>query len=86
MLIEFSSRAHNNTPKENNQENNVPQDFMFDYTSNTSNSSQNQPKSSPLSFFYSTPDIQGPIKIFRSNCHLGETRSLITNNAQYGAI
>lgn len=55
--VEFLSQAPDNTPDENNQENNVPQDFIFDFTSNVSNSSPNELEILPLNFLCTISDI-----------------------------
>ncbi len=47
--------------EENCQENDIPQDFLFDFTRNTNNDpSPSEPQSSPLSSLRTTPDISMP--------------------------
>lgn len=58
--VEFSSQAPNDTLEESNQENDVPQDFLFDFTNNTSDSSPSEPETSPLSSLCTTPEISDP--------------------------
>ncbi len=55
--VGFSSQALHNTLKESNQENNLLQDFLFDFTNNASDSFPSEPETSPLSSLRTTPEI-----------------------------
>ena len=57
--VEFSSQAPDDTPEESNPENDVPQDFLFDFTNNADNLSPSKPETSPLSSLCTTPKISG---------------------------
>lgn len=59
--VDFTSQALDDILKENSQENDVPQDFLFDFTSNANDDpSPSQPQFSPLSSLRTTPDIPTP--------------------------
>ena len=55
--VEFSLHAPDNVLEENNKENDVPQDFLFDFTSNANDPTPSEPQTSPLSSLRTTPDI-----------------------------
>lgn len=57
--VEFLLPVSDNTPKESNSENNVPQDFLFDFTNNTSNLSPSKLKTLSLSFLCTILKISG---------------------------
>ncbi len=57
--VEFSLQAPDDMLEENRQENDIPQDFLFDFTRNANDDpSPSEPQSSPLSSLRTTPDIQ----------------------------
>lgn len=59
--VEFRPQALDDILEKNSQENDVSQDFLFDFTSNANKDpSTSQPQSSPLSSLQTTPDIQTP--------------------------
>ncbi len=59
--VEFSLQAPDDMLKENRQENDIPQDFLFDFTRNANDDpSPSKPQSSPLSSLRTSPDIPIP--------------------------
>ena len=55
--IGFSLQTPDDVLEESNKENNVPQDFLFDFTSNANDPTPSEPQTSPLSSPCKTPDI-----------------------------
>ena len=55
--VEFSLQAPDGDLEESNKENDVPQDFLFEFTSNVNDPTPSEPKTSPPHSLRTTPDI-----------------------------